>query len=167
MSFAQIAAALSHEFARIDIYAHDDLVAFTRNVFLHHDRIGAEGHRCAGENPNRFARRKTKLPIHPSRLLRDHAQSGARSAVACDHRVTVHRRVVKIRQRQSREVILRRETIERLQDRQPRNNRGSRINSEPPRGQRPQVFKNLRPRFFFAYHYQILRGPADLSHNSE
>src|SRR5207249_10065586 len=67
LAFAQIAAARPNEFARIDIYIQDDLVSIACYIFLHDDRIRSSRHWSTSENPHRFSRRSSNLPIRAVR----------------------------------------------------------------------------------------------------
>ena len=107
---------------------------------MHDDRIRSIRHRSAGKNAHRFTEIDAKMSIQTSGLLSNDAQSFASSTGTGDNGVTIHRRVIEVRQRQSREVIFRRETIERVRER----NLAS--------GRPPNRFENFSTRFVFANH---------------
>jgi hypothetical protein len=63
LAFAKITTPSPDEFAKIDIYIRDDLLAFAGDVFLHDDCVGAHWHRRTRENSNRFTRANAQLSV--------------------------------------------------------------------------------------------------------
>ncbi len=86
--------------AKLQAFRHGDGIAIHRHVFLHEDRVGALGHRRAGENPDGFAGFQRHVGARaggqPAADRKPGIGIGFEIGVA--HRVSVHRRIIERRQ---------------------------------------------------------------------